>query len=225
MKLVFYSGGDLKQNTQLDEELVKMLHAAAGKGRSPRMTFIPSSSWRLDYYFREFVEYYEEYGIDNLECLPIDRPFDREQLQRCLEGEAIYLSGGNTYYFLKSLKECDMLPKLRKYVEKGGILVGLSAGSIIMTPNIRMAGIPSFDSDLNEVGLKQLGSLGLVKFEFHPHYNGRKRVDEELKKYSKTLNYPLYASFDGAGVVVDGDKISFVGGVTAFMNGDKKRLS
>jgi len=90
-----------------------------------------------------------------------------------------------------------------------------------MTPSIGMAGIPRFDCDQNDVKLKNLKSLGLVPFEFSPHYNGRKKVDEELLRYSKKIEHPLYACPDGDGIIINGDKVSFIGEVYPFVKGKK----
>jgi dipeptidase E len=62
-----------------------------------------------------------------------------------------------------------MLPLLKKFIQDGGILTGLSAGAIMMTETIEMAGYPPFDCDENEDNLKNLKSLNLVDFYFFPH--------------------------------------------------------
>lgn len=226
MRLFFYSGGDDDANADLDKELSAQVRKLAGGRRSPRVTYIPSTSWRMEGYFHDFVDCYENYGLTNIDCCPVDGDsINKEQLRRALDGDMIYLSGGNTFYFLKHLREQGVLPELKKFVKRGGVLAGLSAGSIIMTPNIQMAGIPSFDCDPNDVKLRDLRALGLVSFEFFPHYNGRSKVDKELKKYSKTLKRPLYACADGAGIVVDGEQLTLFGKTVVFVRGEKVTLS
>jgi len=54
------------------------------------------------------------------------------------------------YYFLNSLKKHEFLPKLREYVRVGGILIGVSAGSIIMSKTIDIA----IFYDENTIGFK-----------------------------------------------------------------------
>jgi len=217
MKLLFYSGGCEVANERMDEELYAMIE----QKRSPRMTYIPSCSWGVEQYYKEVKNIYIKRGFVSVDCFPIDTKFTQKELDTALRADVVYLSGGNTYYFLKQLREGSLLPKLKQYVARDGILMGLSAGSIIMTPSIGMAGIPRFDCDQNDVKLKNLKSLGLVPFEFSPHYNGRKKVDEELLRYSKKIEHPLYACPDGDGIIINGDKVSFIGEVYPFVKGKK----
>jgi len=48
------------------------------------------------------------------------------------------------------------------------VLAGPSVGAIILTPTIGTAGPPLPDPDDNDVKLKNLRALGLVRFEFSP---------------------------------------------------------
>ena len=102
--------------------------------------------------------------------------------------------------------------------------MGLSAGSILMTPSITTAAVPSFDSDENEVNLTNWKALGLVPFEFSPHYHFSKESDRELLEYSKVCSHPIYACRDGEGIIVQDGKIRFVGAVKVFHRGEKLRV-
>jgi len=84
------------------------------------------------------------------------------------------------------------MKEFRLFVERGGVLTGLSAGAIMMTENIEMAAYPEFDRDENWVGLKNLKSLGLVDFAFFPHFKNSTRYDAAFKKYSKLSNSAIY---------------------------------
>ena len=217
MKLVFFSGGSARANRALASEFQGLLRAP-----SPKIAFIPAhgEDWEDDY--EAFKAEFFAYGYRRFECFVIDgeklKPQAKKRLLQC---DAIYLGGGNTFYFLKNLRTQGLLRPLKQYVQTGGLLLGQSAGSILMTPNIRTASVPSLDEDENDVGLKDLRSLGLVRFEFSPHYRSHRRADQELKEYSKKLPYPVYACADGNGIVVEGKKISFVGKVNAFVRGEK----
>ncbi|MFC1641016.1 Type 1 glutamine amidotransferase-like domain-containing protein, partial [Patescibacteria group bacterium] len=111
---------------------------------------------------------------------------------------------------------------LRDYVEKGGVLVGVSAGSMVMSPKIDVGAVDDdMEGTLNEIGLTDLTAMGLSGFEFFPHLN--KDVDEltkRLKVYSKIEDSVVYACQDGDGIVVNGDDIQFIGDVLKFENGE-----
>lgn len=216
MKLVLYSGGDEKQNKLLDEAFVELI----GK-KNPVVTFVPSSSYLSEEEFKTFVKHFSKFRISRFIHFPIDVPFDRIIFQEVMRSDAIYLAGGNTFYFLNSLRKAKLLPELRRFVERGGVLSGLSAGAIMMTENIELAGYPEFDRDENIVNLKNLSALNLVDFLFFPHFKNSRRYDSAFKKYTKQTKKIVYACPDGAGLVVNGEELRFVGKTFAFSEGHK----
>jgi dipeptidase E len=223
-RLVFYSGGQEKRNWLLHEELVTL----ARKKKRVHMTFIPFCSEGHNVFYQRFIRRYKPYGATHFDCIPVDDPslkLQRDTKERILNSDIIYLSGGNTYYFLKHLRSSGIDKLLQSHVAKGGVLGGLSAGSIIMTPHIGLAGYPAFDRDENEVGIKKLHSLNLVNFEFFPHYRNSKRYREAMLSYSKKSKYPIYACKDGSGLVVHDDRFTVYGEVFLFLNGQIQPLA
>jgi len=216
MRLGFYSGGDPEDNIQLDAELLKML----GKIH-PKITFIPSCFESSESYFEEFRAQYSLYGITDFQIFNLDRNYSHSDAEKYLDADLVYLSGGNTYYFLNQIRRTKFYKLIHKYVRTDGVLAGQSAGALIMTPNIRLAGIPTFDADDNNVGITNLKSLGYSHFEFSPHYTDQKAYSREFTEYSKGLRHPVYACTDGSGIIVDGVKTIFVGDVWGFVRGQK----
>jgi dipeptidase E len=219
MKLVFYGGGHDFENTAIDRELI----ALCGNNR-PQLTFIPASSYMSHLDFQEFVTQYRKFDIQRFIHFPIDVPFNEVIKQEAFSSDIIHLSGGNTYYFLKYLRESKLMGELKQFVKKGGILTGLSAGAIMMTSNIATAGFPDFDKDDNEENIKNFKSLNLVNFEFFPHYRNSQRYDRELISHSRKIKEPLYACPDGSGIIVEDHQIRFVGRVYCFHEGKKFRI-
>lgn len=216
MNLVLYSGGDEKENQQLDKAFIELL----GK-KNPVVTFIPSSSYLSEQEFKSFVRHYSKYRINRFIHFPIDVAFDKTIFTEVMRSDAIHLAGGNTFYFLNYLRKAKLLPQLKAFVEKGGVLTGLSAGAIMMTENIEMAAYPEFDRDENLVNLKNLSALNLVDFLFFPHFRNSARYDVVFKKYTRSSSKIIYACPDGAGIVVRDNELRFVGKCYAFSSGHK----
>lgn len=216
MKLVFYSGGNDQENRQLDKELVNLIEK-----KNPVVTFIPSSSYLSEQEFKVFVKHYSKYKISRFIHFPVDVPFDRILFQEVMRSDAIHMGGGNTFYFLHSLRKAKLLDDLKKFAVNGGVLTGLSAGAIMMTENVEMAAYPEFDRDDNNVGIKNLKALNLVDFLFFPHFKNSARYDSAFKKYSKLKKKVIYACPDGAGIVVNNGQLTFVGKCFAFSDGHK----
>lgn len=220
MKLVFYSGGDAKSNLQLDRNFIELI----GK-RNPVITFIPSSSYLSEQEFKVFVKHYSRFKISRYIHFPVDIPFDSVLFREVLRSDAIHMAGGNTFYFLQSLRKAKLINHLREFASRGGVLSGLSAGAIMMTENIDLAGYPEFDRDENSVLIKNLSSLNLVDFAFFPHFKNSLRYDSAFKKYSKLKNKIIYACPDGSGVVVNNNELRFIGKSFIYSEGHKFSLS
>ncbi len=214
MKLALYSGYDEK-NDPIDREVICMI----GK-KKPRVVFIPSANHVPDFEYDYVRETFSEHGVKDIVMFNIDRPYSTADAERVTKSaDMIYLSGGNTFYFLKSLRQHHFDRLLLKFVQRGGVLAGLSAGGILMTPNIMTASYPKFDRDDNIVGIRSLDALNLVQFEFFPHYAPEPEYARELKKQSKLLKYPIYGVSDGGGITVDNGRLSFFGDVWGYFAG------
>lgn len=220
MKLVLYSGGGEVENALLNLKAIELTHKV-----SPRCTFIPSSAYDGELDYKYFVDEFSKLGIEHFMLFNADIPFTQTLLEEAFKSDLIFLGGGNTYYFLLALRKSNLLGLLKSFVERGGVLCGLSAGAIMMTPTITTAGMPDFDCDDNPWGVKNLKSLGIVPFDFFPHYKNSKRYDDEFLKFSKKREQPLIACSDGGGVVIDQESVSFYGKCAIFYQGKKLPLT
>ncbi|MBK24950.1 MAG: hypothetical protein CME70_13205 [Halobacteriovorax sp.] len=220
MKLVLYGGGHEEENLHLDAEAIKLTNVS-----DPRVTYIPSCSYDSEVDFIAFVQNYRKLGLTRFIHFPIDVPFDQVLLSEAMSSDIIHLSGGNTYYFLKYLRKTGILSRLKAFVKNGGVLTGMSAGAILMTPDIKTAGYPKFDCDDNDEKVKNLKAMNIVPFEFFPHYKNSTRYEKELVMQSKKVSTPVYAVPDHSGIVVDGNSMKFVGKTVCFHKGKKVPLS
>lgn len=217
MKLVFYSGGQTPSNRLIHHALFHLVDPK----QHTSMTYIPFCHDGSDLFFRRAIKRYQRVGFQRFHCLPVDVPFSQKDLRKALGSDVIYLAGGNTFYFLKHLRKSGLIPHLKQFVERGGVLAGLSAGAIILTPNIGTAGPPLPVPDDNEVKLKNLRALGLVRFEFYPHYTSTPKTNHALLAYSRTTKYPILACPDGSGITINENRMTFIGSVAMFSGGKK----
>lgn len=225
MKLFLYSGGTREENHKLNLELKEILPATS------RITYIPSASDEERKHFKEFSEWFSYYGYKKFYYFELEEGFGKSKALEALKSRAIYLSGGNTYNFLYWILKRKFDRELKMFVKNGGLLIGESAGSMIMTNNIDLTGL--FDSGSeNECKVNPSKTLKLMNFELFPHYKSRvefkkkglKRIDEILLKTSKKRNWPIVALREGEGVIVADDGIEFVGKPTVFVGGGKFSL-
>lgn len=221
MKLVLYSGGQQRSNQLLHQELSDLV-GQSKKRKS--FTYIPYCHDYSQVYFNRAVKRYKRFGFKTFRYLNIDQPHLKKEVKEAFSSDVIYLAGGNTFYLLHHLRKSNLVQPLRQFAQKGGVIAGLSAGAILLTPSIFLAGYPSYNRDENEVGLINEKALGLVPFEFYPHYVNSKRDQRSMSLYSKRIDHPLYACADGSGIVINGTQTSFFGKTYLFQKGHSVRL-
>ena len=218
MKLVLYASEAGHYNNILDRSLSQLAK------KDPVITFIPASSYQGEFDFRDFVKQKKKGSMQKFIYSPIDVPMDEVLKKRILKSDIIHLGGGNTFQFLHALRKAKFLPDLKAFVQRGGVLSGTSAGAILMTPSVSTADFPSFDKDDNDEGIKNFRAMGLVPFEFFPHYKNSKRYEQAMLARSQKTKIPLYACPDGSGVVIEDSSIKFVGLFYCFYRGTKQVL-
>lgn len=212
---MLYSGGHYSDNDELNLESIRLASLPASK---IKLTYVPSCSMDGLSDYRDFVRCFKKMGVKKMAYLPLDKKkFEGHSFLE--SSNIIFFSGGNTYYFLKHLRQAKVKKSLDTFLENGGVLMGLSAGAILLTPSIVTAGFPSFDCDENEDNIKNLTSLGLTNFYFFPHFKNSQRYRDELVSQSKRLDLPLVACPDESGVVIENNKKLFINRYWIYLNG------
>ncbi|WP_440117809.1 Type 1 glutamine amidotransferase-like domain-containing protein [Paenibacillus sp. QZ-Y1] len=206
-KLVLLSDLYFETNDELDQKMLSLFACD-----HPSIGYVPSCSDLDRKYFEHTVRYYNQLGIRDIDYYDLDYKYEESRFNTIFEADAIHLSGGNTFYFLSLLQKRNAMGSLRSYVNKGGILIGVSAGSILTTPTIEIAGYGE-DSDNNLVGLNDKKALGLVDFEFSPHWDGSEEALDSLREYAHANTTRIYACKDGDGIVIDGEAVELYGDV------------
>lgn len=184
-------------------------------GQSFRLAYIPSRTEKERWYFEKAKQELKDIGVTDFFYFDVDEDFEESMVENFKSCDGIFLSGGNTYHFLKNLKERNIVSYIKEMVNEGKPLIGVSAGSIIMSKSIKIAAF----YDENEVRLTELNGLELVDFEFMPHWNREKEQLDELLKYSLLQVESIFTCDDGDGIVIDGDEIEFYGDIKEVRKG------
>ncbi|MCK9347239.1 MAG: Type 1 glutamine amidotransferase-like domain-containing protein [Bacteroidales bacterium] len=178
MNLVFCS----KLNKKIDKIITSF-----SNNENFSIGYIPSATNPDNKHFKQIEQHYaKKYGINNILCLDIDKKYDKRNFYKNLKKCCILiLSGGNTEFFLKKIKERKLKEAIIKFVKnKNNLLIGISAGGIIMTNNINTSNI------LNKESVKNKKGLGLVNFEFFPHY--KNLYKKPIQKYSSKITRKIF---------------------------------
>jgi dipeptidase E len=170
--------------------------------------FIASQPDTKRYYFCKAQEIYKSLGIDLDIYIDFESGFNDALMEDVLDRPIIHLSGGNTYRFLYSLQSLDLADKLSGYAQAGGVLIGISAGAVLLTPTIESTVLCG---DVNLVGLSDSRSLGLVSFMFSPHATKQQAELEAAKELVDKKNREIYLCNDNESVVILNNEIRTFG--------------
>ena len=220
MNLWMYSSEEGQENESMDEDLCLEIFS-----KKPVFTFIPAHSDDAEVCYDSFIERFSPYAAINFRMLDPEGRVTKADIRSLKSSDLIYLSGGNTFHFLKNLRVSGLLETIRNFAKAGGLLAGHSAGAILMTPHIRTAAIPDFDRDHNNVGIKNILAMRLCRFEFFPHYEDIPEYSEVLEFASVNGTLPIYSVEDGCGIVVNEKGLRFYGDAWVFYRGAKVKIS
>jgi dipeptidase E len=209
LRLVLYSDQVVAANRKLDLEVLRLLANAA-----PRIGYLSSAPDPARRFFAAKQAYYAQYGAIDLTY------FDPEELgalDALLACDAIHLTGGDTRGYLARLRRAKLIEPLRQYALSGNLLIGTSAGAILMTPSIA---VNALFEVAEPADTSEQAALNLVPFEFFPHLQVDPAYQQSLMHYSRgNGGRSIFACTDGDGIIVEGGKVRAVGAITEIREG------
>ena len=191
--------GDLELNRLLFQTL---------KPRTPKVGYIPSDDHADQTWFLEYHELYAKLGASLAPVVALSETVSEHAWNDLLSCDAIQLPGGDTFDFLARARKYNLESRLRTFLAAGGALIGVSAGSILMTPDILTAAICG---DPMPVGPFDSSGFGLVDFLFVPHFDGTDEMLEESQAEATSQQRSLFLCPDGSGILINQASIQTFG--------------
>ena len=141
----------------------------------------------------------------------------KNRKEALLNGEAIFIGGGNTFELLNQLYQQELLEDLKNVIENGIPYLGTSAGSNICGLNIKNT------NDMPIIYPPSFDALGTIPFNINAHYldplQGSKHMGEtretRIKEFHVFNETPVLGLREGSWISVEGDEISLKGKHTA----------
>jgi dipeptidase E len=138
--------------------------------------------------------------------------FDVQRPDRLLEYDVVEFIGGNPFYLLDSMRRVGAR-EILKTLANERVIIGISAGSIIMQQSIAL--VAQFSPELNKgINLTDLSGFGLTQIEILPHYSKYlskfERFEERAQKYEAANNINLIRINDGQGVIAGFDSYEII---------------
>lgn len=122
---------------------------------------------------------------------------EKQDPQELLDFEVVYVNGGNTYYLLHWTKKSGFDIVIKEFLQKGGLYIGVSAGSIIAGPSIEVLNYTK--GDPNTIGLKDFSAMKLIQKAIEPHYT--QEGEEAILAYEKASGIEAVRLADGMALV------------------------
>ncbi|WP_052202003.1 Type 1 glutamine amidotransferase-like domain-containing protein [Ensifer sp. ZNC0028] len=205
LNLVLYSDQIVPACAAIDLRLVEMM---AARGAGNRIAYVASGPEPDRDFFLAGQAYYGRLGLELALFFDLDEPHSADDIAALFASDAIHLAGGHTGGFLERLKRSGMLGPLSDWARSGGILIGVSAGAILMAPTIATDAL--FIGERPE-DIEDGAALDLTPFEFFPHLGDDDGYLPALLRYSLSTPRPILACNDGDGIVVSGGRIECFG--------------
>jgi dipeptidase E len=210
MKIFLHSDQTISNN-EVDQKIFDLLNP-----KDIKIGYIPAGEDLDNRHYDKKRNWYRQYGVNNFMKFELGSSYDESKLQELYDCDLIHLSGGNTFQFLENIKKRNFKDFLLKYIKKGGVLVGISAGSYVMTPTIKITTLYKDNPPImNYIG------MNLVDFEFLPHYQNKKDMLNLFLEYSKNNNdRKIYLCEDNDGIYINDNEIELIGDLVTIRSGE-----
>ncbi len=172
--------------------------------KSGTVAYLPLASLYAERSIAPMEEAFQ--GLASIETINTET-MDLPQMETILRGAGVaYIPGGNTFLLNHRLHSSQLFPYLRKKLEAGLPMIGVSAGAVLCGPNILTS------NDLNMLPTQYFDGLNLTPFNFNMHYVDDARRDNWLIDYQAFHDNPMILMEDGSYVKVRGKQASLVRG-------------
>ena len=181
-KLLLTSAGFM--NTKIAQSFVTVLGKDLGEAS---VALVPTAARSIDERFHVEKSHKElaDLGIGSIVEIDAAEPQEPGALDRF---DALYMCGGNTYFILQTIRQTGFDRLIIDFLKRGGLYVGVSAGSLLMGPDIEVAGLGP-NGDPNDVELLDTGGLKQVPFAVYPHYT--EQDQKFLDAFREISTYPI----------------------------------
>jgi len=218
MKLLLTSAGWWK-NPKIGKEFLKLV----GKDPSEiRIFFVitPTKYLNKNKYIKRFFKQSKSINIpeQNIKFFQLNRKVKKDDLKNI---DVVFVFGGNAFEYLDRIGKTGLDKMIKSFVKRGGVYLGLSAGSYVACPTIEAASWKH--ADKNMVGVKDLKGLNLVPFLITAHFE--KKLHFIIQKAAEKTKYQVVALTDKQAVLVNGKNKKIIGsGRKNIFNSTKKDL-
>jgi dipeptidase E len=156
------------------------------------------------------IDHYVGGEIDFINLLALS---SEEIEERIKLSDVIYVMGGHTDYLMSVFQKTGFDRLLKDRILEDKVYLGSSAGAMVICRRNSKEAYLDIYGEEGEYGVENY--MDLVDFTIKPHIDSVEFPNnniENLERVCKGLDFDCYGLKDDQAIIVEGDKISFVGG-------------
>ncbi|KAA3636268.1 MAG: hypothetical protein DWQ02_08550 [Bacteroidetes bacterium] len=158
---------------------------------------------------------FQEIGFDStqIELFDVMKRNPRE----LVDFDIIYTLGGNPFLLLDEVKKSGAGAVLSEiaYEYKDKVLMGYSAGTLLLGPNMELMNAVDSLLGFNEMQLTELTCLELYDFLIFPHYDEFtaevEGLAEAIRQFEEQSTFEIIRLNDNEGIMIKDGQMKFVG--------------
>ncbi len=210
-KLVLIGGGDVgRGNTSYETDAIDKRVVELTDKVNPNFLFIGLASSFSDSYYDTMKKIYKDLGCTCAYLKKKNILNNRDIVEKKIsDADIIYFCGGDTIKLVNDLKEYDLVSLLKKAYDNGTILVGMSAGAIMLSKEGYSDSLKLRDEADKYTFVEGLDFIDIV---ICPHYNDISKK-EELKGDLKGTDKKVYSLDNGTALISIDNNISFISSI------------
>lgn len=112
--------------------------------------------------------------------------------------DIFYVCGGNTFKLMKFSCEMNFKKNIDSLLERGGMYIGVSAGSLIIGPSIKIAS--EVHPDKNDVEFNSFNGFNIVDLTIFPHYSSE--LEDEIKTFENKNDVEIRRIDNSQGILI-----------------------
>lgn len=129
--------------------------------------------------------------------------------------DIIYILGGNPFQLLDEVNRSGADTVLINLASQDKILMGYSAGSLLLGPDLTLMNYVDSLLEFNQLGLKELSCAELYNFYIFPHYedfsNQVPELRTKIKEFESMTEVPVYRLNDNQGIICINGEVQIIG--------------
>ena len=207
-RIVLIGGGDIGKKGEYETEIIDKKIVSLVKKEKPVFLFIGLASTHSDSYYDLIKKIYQNLGCETIYLKRkniINNPnIVTDKINRA---DIIYIGGGDTVKLIEDIKEYQLENQLKKAYNKGCILVGISAGAILLS---KEGYSDSYILRGESNQYQFIKGLNFVNICYCPHFEIDSKKEIELIKDLKNTKRKVFALENKTAILIEDNKIKMI---------------